>query len=363
MVALYVDQQSKGDLSRERAERHPELKIYPTIAEALTLGGAQLAVDGVLLVAEHGRYPRNEKGQTLYPRYEFFQQIVEVFRKSGRTAPVFNDKHLSWKWEWAKEMVDTAREMGFPLLAGSSLPVIWRIPSVEMPDGAEVEEVVCVNIGEPDSYAIHALEAVQCLVERRRGGETGAVAIEALRGDRVWEALRKGSWQAGGWDPELFETCLCRSFTLTSPLPSYGNALPEPAQMPSMLRYPALAWRYEYADGLKATILFLEGLVGDITFAARLKGRSEPLSTQFYTSAPGAGVGITTGNIFNPLVHHIETMFLTGKTPYPIERTLLTTGLSAAGIDSLAEGGKRLETPHLAAVRYQPPRESTFWRS
>ena len=63
------------------------MKIYPTIAEALTLGGGKLAVDGVVLVGEHGNYPRNEKGQTKYPRYEFFQQIVEVFRASGRARP------------------------------------------------------------------------------------------------------------------------------------------------------------------------------------------------------------------------------------------------------------------------------------
>ena len=68
----------------------------------------------MVLVGEHGRYPRNEKGQTKYPRYEFFQQIVKVFRASGRSVPVFNDKHLSWNWEWAKEMYDTSRSMGFP---------------------------------------------------------------------------------------------------------------------------------------------------------------------------------------------------------------------------------------------------------
>ena len=37
-------------------------------------------MDGVVLVGEHGQYPRNEKGQTKYPRYEFFQEIVKVFR-------------------------------------------------------------------------------------------------------------------------------------------------------------------------------------------------------------------------------------------------------------------------------------------
>ncbi len=94
LVSLYVNQVGADDLSRERAARFPTMKIYPTIAEALTLGGSNLAVDGVVLVGEHGKYPYNEKHQHLYPRYEFFQQIVKVFESSGRSVPVFNDKHL-----------------------------------------------------------------------------------------------------------------------------------------------------------------------------------------------------------------------------------------------------------------------------
>ena len=70
----------------------------------------------------------------------------------------------------------------------------------------------------------------------------------------------------------------------------------------------------------------------------------------------------TLANFFSPLVNNMEQMFLTGKAPYPIERTLLTTGLTAAGVDSLYAGQTKLETPHLA-IRYQPARESTFWRS
>src|SRR5579859_7483705 len=106
VVSLYVEQVGENDLSRERASRHPQMKIYPTIADALTRGTDTLAVDGVLLIGEHGKYPTNEKGQTLYPRYEFFQQVVDVYRKTGKTAPLFNDKHLSWNWDHAKEMVD-----------------------------------------------------------------------------------------------------------------------------------------------------------------------------------------------------------------------------------------------------------------
>ena len=107
-------------------------------------------------------------------------------------------------------MVDTAKELGFAFMAGSSIPVARRFPSVEMPWGAEVEEALCVALGGPDGYDIHALEAIQCMVERRRGGETGVVGVQALRGNAVRKAMKSGTWEAGGWDPKLFETCLCR---------------------------------------------------------------------------------------------------------------------------------------------------------
>jgi hypothetical protein len=360
IVSLFVDQKPKGDLSQERAARHPELKLYSTIAEALTRGGDRLAVDGVLLIGEHGRYAVNEKGQRLYPRYPFFQQIVEVFRRSGRCVPVFNDKHLSWNWEWARNMVETARTMGFPLMAGSSLPVTRRLPSIDVPHGAHVVEAVGVGYGGLDSYDFHGLEAIQCLVERRNGGETGIAAVTALRGGSVWKALASGSWDAGGCDLELLESCLCRSFTLTSPRAGYGNTYPELAQIQAIVRNPTM-YRIEYADGTRASLLMLSGLVSDFTVAVRLKGADRPLSTQMYL--PGLSPGQTLPNFFNPLVHHIEKLFVTGSPSYPVERTLLTTGILASAIDSLSRGQARIETGDLRQVKYAAGRESTFWRS
>ena len=190
LVALYVDQVGKDDLSRDRAARFPSMKIYPTIAEALTLGSSKLAVDGVVLVGEHGEYPSNEKRQTKFPRYQFFEEIVKVFRASGRTVPVFSDKHLSWNWDWAKEMYDTSRQMGFPLMAGSTLPITWRTPSIDMPYGAKIHEAVCVYYGGVDSYDFHALEALQCDGGAAQGGETGVKWLQAYRNENFWQAYR-----------------------------------------------------------------------------------------------------------------------------------------------------------------------------
>jgi hypothetical protein len=350
VVALYVDQRPDGDLSRQRAAEFG-FRIYPAIAEALRCGGDKLAVDAVLLIGEHGSYPRNAIGQTLYPRYEFFRQVADVFRHDGRAVPVYNDKHLSWKWEWAREMVETAQKLGFPLMAGSSLPVTWRLPAVDLPYGADLEEVLCLAMGGLDSYDFHALEVIQCMAERRRGGETGVASLQALRGETVWQALEAGAWARGGWDPRLFEACLCRSQTLAQP-PTFGQRHPTARQMREWVKDP-VAYRFEYTDGLKATMLLLNGLVGDFTFAARLRGRAEPLSALFYLP-PNPNVAYSA-----VLMSKVEELFLTGKPPYPVERTLLTTGLVAAGMQSLAAGQKRLATPHLA-VRYRAPRESAF---
>ena len=362
IVSLYVEQVGANDLSRERLRRYPAIKNSPTIADALTLGGDKLAVDGVLLIGEHGNYPVNEKGQTLYPRYEFFQQIVDVYKRSGRTAPIFNDKHLSWNWDWAKKMVDTSREMDFGFMAGSSLPVARRLPSIELPRGAQVEEAISIRNGGIDGGDIHAIEALQAIVERRRGGETGVRAVEALRGDRFWKALAAGSWEAGGWDRRLFEAAISRSSKLNEVRDGYGVVFPSFDDI-RRLAPDSYAYRFEYADGMKATVVQLQapkeqkdgGIIGDCPVAARLQG-GDVFSTLIYLPY------YEMRNFFNPQVHHIESLFRTGTSPYPIERTLLTTGLTAAGIDSLFQKQKRVETPHLA-VRYQPTPESTFWRT
>jgi len=354
VVSLYVEQVGENDLSRERASRHPEMKIYPTIAEALTRGGSQLDVDGVLLIGEHGQYPANEKGQTLYPRYEYFQQIVDVFRKSGRTAPVFNDKHLSWNWDYAKEMVDTAKQMNFPFMAGSSLPYTWRHPSVDLPWRADVREAVGIWKGGRDGGDIHTLEAMQAIVERRKGGETGVKSVEALSGDRFWKAFEAGSWDQGGWDAELLDSALARSHQLTPAKELYNHVFPTREDIRRLASNPH-AYRFEYLDGLRTTMIDLDGVVGDMNVAARL-GSGDIFSLMFHLDYRSLR------NFFGAQVHHIETMFQTSKPPCPVERTLLTTGMTAAGIESLFQDQKKLDTPHLA-VAYEPVQESLFWRT
>jgi hypothetical protein len=155
------------------------------------------------------------------------------------------------------------------------------------------------------------------------------------------------------------ESSICRSHTLTPARQGFNDVFPALDDMRRLVKDP-VAYRYEHEDGLKCTVLLMAGLVRDFNFAARLEGRAEPLSTQMYLPMPDGRT--TLANFFSPLVNHMEQMFLTGKPAYPVERTLLTTGLTAAGVESLYRNQARVETPHLG-IRYQPSKESIFWRT
>ena len=184
VVSMYTDQVPANDLSRALAEKHG-FKIYPTIGEALSLGGSELAVDAVLIIGEHGSILTNE-GQKLYPRYELMEQVVDVFRRDRRVVPVFSDKHLSYSWWKARQMYNWSRELKFPLMAGSSIPLTVRRPPLEIPQKAEFEHVLAVGYGGIDAYGFHTLETLQCMAERA-GTETGVAAVQLLEGEAVWE--------------------------------------------------------------------------------------------------------------------------------------------------------------------------------
>jgi hypothetical protein len=338
IVSMYTDQIAQKDMSRDLSAKHG-FKIYPTIAEALTLGGKDLAVDAVLLVGEHGNYPTNERGQKMYPRYELFEKIVDVFRKTGKVTPLFSDKHLSYSWEKAKKMYDTSRAMKIPFMAGSSIPVTVRVPELEIPSGARIEHAVAVGYGDMDAYGFHTLETLQCMVERREGGETGVASVEWVENDAVWK-WRDGE---GAWSVPLLNAALA-----TSPRTKPGR--PEDnAKRP-------VAFLVTYRDGLKAAVYMLNGHSQGFLFSAKLAGRPEPVATHMGFTGGGRQLPH-----FDGLVNCIEDLFVTGKPVYPVERTLLTTGTLAFAFDS-REKKARVETPELS-VRYKVPKNVFFQRA
>ena len=326
IVSMYTDQVPANDMSRDMAARHG-FRIYPTVAEALSV-----PFDAVLLIGEHGNYPLNELGQKLYPRYELYQQIVEVFRQRAQVTPLFSDKHLSWSWEHARQMYDEARELKIPFMAGSSIPVTVRIPELELPLGTHIERAVAIGYGDLEAYGFHTLEAMQCMLERRAGGETGVAAVQMLTGDEVWNQS----------EPLLEAALACNRDTRPGP----------PRQS---AKNPAL-FLIEYRDGLRASVYMLNGYVSSWLFAAKLKDRPQPVATHF-------GMLTQTRDLphFDGLVRCIEELFVTLKPVYPVERTLLTTGMLAFLMESRYRK-RRIETPQLK-VSYRAPKHAWFQRA
>ena len=348
LVSLYIDQFPEKDLAKATAKRHG-VPIYPSIAEALTLGTSKLAVDGVVIIAEHGNYPRNEMGQTRYPRYKFFKEVVQVFETSGRSVPVFNDKHLSTDWRECVAMVEDSKRLGFPFLAGSSLPVTRRMPQIDMPYNTPLSESVCAAYGGADSYDIHGLETAQCMSERRKGGEVGIERVLALRGAKMWDhAARRDNTK------RLLVSALTRSHNLP-----VKDGYPTAAVTFDWARatFPD-GWAYfiDHRDGFRTTLFMLN--IRDFNYAGLNSRTGEIISCQMYLPMPTHGS--TTADFFNPLVHHIERMIVENRAPYPVERTLLTSGMTLAGVESLFQD-KAIETPELA-VRYKVGKESLYWR-
>ncbi|NOZ39524.1 MAG: hypothetical protein GXP24_04780 [Planctomycetes bacterium] len=349
VVSVFIDQFPEGDLAKDRIKKH-KLNQFPTIEEALTLGGEKLAVDGVILIGEHGNYPINEKGQRRYPRYEWFKKVVKVFEDSGRSVPVFNDKHLSTVWDECVEMVEDSRRLDFAFLAGSSLPVTRRMPAIDMPYNAPLKESVCVAYGGIDSYDIHALETAQCMSERRQDGETGVKQIHALRGDKLWNRL----WEN---DCEVTRKLIVSALTRSHNLPVEGGFPSAPTSMEWLQKTMpnSTAYIIEHNDGLRTTMLLTD--IRDFNYAGMLADGSI-VSCQMYLPMPTHGS--STADFFNPLARHTESMMINRKAPYPVERTLLTSGMVIGGVDSLFAGETPLATPHLN-VKYKAPKESTFW--
>ena len=335
LVSLYVDQFAVGDLSRALAKKHG-FRLCDRPEDALTLGSARLAMDGVLCIGEHGNYPTNARGQILYPRRRFFEAAAGVFARSKTSVPVFNDKHLAATWADAKWVYDRARELFVPFLAGSSIPVTWRRPDLTLPRGCELTEAVQLGYGPLEAYGFHALEGLQCMAERRRGGETGVAAVQCLRGPAMWNTL-----DAGRWSEALLEAAVKR-------VPAHAAGGYRAAAKGD----DAAVYLIEYRDGFRAAVAMLNGWVyegegGSFIFAGRLKGHAEPAVTQFYVE------GNEPFAHFGHLLRAIESLVTTSHAPYPVERTLLTTGVLDALMTSAAEKGRRVETPHLG-IKYQP---------
>ena len=338
LVSLYTDQVPSNDTSRELM-RQNGVPIFTNIADTLTLGTDRLAVDGVLLVAEHGNYPKNETGNVIWPKRRMFEAVAKVFRDSNASVPVFCDKHLADNWRDAKWLYDTAHELKSPLMAGSSLPTLWRSPPEDVRRGAKLTQMVAISYHTLDAYGFHALEMVQCLAERRADGETGVRQVRCLSGDAVWEALDDGTIDEG-----LLQAAVVP--LESSPVKRGNRSLMELAKEPT-------AMIVDYRDGLRASVVTLNGAVNEWSVAWHEDGKIK--ATMFWTQEARPFMH------FTYLVKGVEQMFNRGKPSWPAARTLYTSAILDAALISLKRSGAAVSTPYLDIPYYsnwdwqQPP--------
>ena len=193
VVSVYIHQ-FETSLLGQKVCKAKNIPIYKTVGEAVTLGGTELAVDGVVIVGEHGDYPTDLKGHWLLPRWWMYQQVIRVFEQSKRSVPVFNDKHLSYNWDDAKWMFDKSRELNFPLTGGSSIPTYFRKPEIDLAIDTPIKNSIVVGGAADEGAIFHCVDVLQAFVERRKGGETGVKSVQSIRGPETWKWVERNPW-------------------------------------------------------------------------------------------------------------------------------------------------------------------------
>jgi hypothetical protein len=328
VAGMYLEQVHDEDIGLGIAEQ-AGVPLYDSVAECMALGGTGVQVDGVVIVGEHGDYGRNELGQTLYPRRRLFDSAVSAMIGAGKFVPIFSDKHLAWSTADAQAMYNLARRHEIPMLTGSSVPGAWRIPQgTDWPRGEPLDSVVAVAYGPTESYGFHVLEAMQVIAERRPGGETGVLSVQALSGDEAKAAVADGRV-----DASLFDDALA------------AFRLPEEDQTAARETVRDV-FLVTYRDGTRgAAVLCEDGVEG---FAAAASGPSHRMACEMHLEP-------SPYRHFVFLVRAIEHLVINREEPWPVERTLLTTCLLDAAMHSRHDGGKPVETTEVADLTYQAP--------
>ena len=326
LAGVYIDQFPASDIGRAACAKRG-VPIFDTIEKAITVGSNSIPIDGVLSIGEHGDYPLNEIGQQLYPRRRFFEEITNTFEKYGKVVPVFNDKHLGPRWPDARWMYDRARELQVPFMAGSSMPLGYRLREHALPMGTEIEAAVGIGFSGLEIYGFHALEFLQWHLERRQGAETGVKSVQFLEGAEMWKAV-----DTGVVSKEAFEAAFAA-------VPKSGTPDPRTDEKAAM-------FLFEYNDGLRAAI-FMLSCVGGTAVGLKIKGQPQPTAISFDERT------VPRHPHFACLLKSIERMIHTGCPSYPVERTLLTSGILDRVLNSKHQGGQQLQTPELT-ISYQP---------
>jgi hypothetical protein len=337
IVSMHIAQIGPNDTGVRIANMNGTV-LFPTIADALTLGGDKLAVDGVIYVGEHGDYQYNRLGEKMYPRMNTLEQIYRVFDASNKSVPVYTDKALSYSWLDSMWIYKRGKELNVPMMAGSSAPYWWRDPNLVHPIGTKITDAVAIGYASLDAYGFHVVEILQCMIERRAGGETGVSSVEGLTGKDVWAAM-----DSGKISQELVDAACDKIKSKAT------------GSMRDLVKKPA-AVIIHYNDGTRGACLMLDEYVNTgWAYAAKAGGKTEACEFVYDQTTPVYAA-------FSYLDLNIEKLMVTGKPPCPIERNLLTSCVIDMAIRSVYEG-KIKKTPFLDivydVVAYEPIRPTS----
>ena len=220
-----------------------------------------------------------------------------------------------------------------PLLFLAAFLLTPSIRKVVTPPETEIVEAAAIHGGQFENYGIHAMEALQSIVEFRKGGETGISQIEVLYDDEFWDGARSGKWP--------FELAAAAMQLETGEPFTLDTKIQDPPRYVGWAKAESHGWVITYKDGTRGYVLKIGANSLRWSFACRLKGETQVQATQFH---PGPW---KLRNLFKAFARAIQHFFIHGQSPHPVERCLLANGATLAAVDAYEQGGGPLATPHL----------------
>jgi len=214
----------------------------------------------------------------------------------------------------ARRVQSIAVERKLSLATGTSVASTFRLPDVDASEGAPLTEALIVVQGPRPMAELSAIEGLSPIVARRGGGESGIRSVRRLNGRDVWRAGDSDDWS---W--ALLNAAISRSNT------TQGDALKD-ARTQDLVRLGLVkklareprGWIIEHRDGLRSTILVLDGAIADFNFAVRSRDGTITSAQLYRPPAPNRAE-------FDRLAAVLEDFFATRKSPWPIERSFLVS--------------------------------------
>jgi len=262
--------------------------------------------------------------------------LREVLECAAGKTVCFVHGVLAESLSGARAMMKLAASRNIALLSGTPLGVTWRLPEFKLPAATVLKEALVVVQGDAPSGELDGLECLAPVIEGRRGGEVGWRRIRHLEGPAVWRGGDEGAWS---WP--LLASAISRSDMPQGDAVTDGRTqdLVGLGLVPKLAQSPR-AWLIEHQDGLRSSILVLDGVVGDYNFAVQTAG-GRIYSAQIYRPpSPGQ-------HHFSELARALEELLRSGSSPWSAGRSVLIAGGLEAFANPRTRSGKWEETREL----------------